>query len=201
GIRLDRHRLAQLLLKMDSVDLVPDSMAAPLDQMDTSGIFSASLSDALLDATLRLLKTLGNPAEAAILGEAIIDEIYYRLLTDAQGRALRILLRLQGPIQQIAKAVEYLHNKLDQAVSVEELAAIAHMSTSSFHKKFKEVMHLSPLQYIKLVRLNKARAYLMEGKTVSESGSMVGYNSPAQFSREYKRQFGISPSAAVAITP
>ncbi len=69
------------------------------------------------------------------------------------------------------------------------------MSGSGFHKKFKDVMHLSPLQYAKLIKLNKAQAYIRDGKSVSEAGHMVGYNSPAQFSREYKRQFGVVPSA------
>ncbi|OAD21350.1 AraC family DNA-binding domain-containing protein [Candidatus Thiomargarita nelsonii] len=163
--------------------------------MNTSGIFTAPINDNLLDATIRLLKTLDNPAEAAILGESIIDEIYYRILSDEQGGALKVLLRQQGQIQQISKAVEHLHKNLDKNVSVDELASLVSMSNSGFHKKFKEVMHLSPLQYTKLIRLNKAKTYIMEGKNVSEAGYMGGYNSPAQFSREYKRQFGVVPSA------
>ena len=200
SIRLDRHRLAKMLLKMDSVEQVPDSIKPRPEEMDVSGIFSAPLNEALLDAILRLLTTLKDAAEAAILGEAIVEEIYYRLLKNEQGGALRVLLRQQGQIQQISKAVDYLHERLDQTVPVEKLAAIAHMSTSGFHKKFKEVMHLSPLQYTKLVRLNRARAYLMEGKSVSEAGYRVGYNSPAQFSREYKRQFGFAPSETTVVT-
>jgi len=68
------------------------------------------------------------------------------------------------------------------------------MSASGFHKKFKEIMHVSPLQYAKLIKLDRAKLYWMEGETVSEAGYRVGYNSPPQFSREYKRHFGISPS-------
>ena len=194
GIRLDRHRLATLILKMDSVAHTPD----PPDLSEPSGIFSAPLNHQLLDATLRLLHTLDDPIEAAVLGESIVDEIYYRLLTNERGGALRILLRQQGQMQQISKAVDYLHDKLHENVSVEEMAAVVNMSTSGFHKKFKEVMHLSPIQYTKRVRLNRARTYLMAGKNVSEAGYMVGYNSPAQFSREYKRQFGVVPSAAIS---
>ena len=127
--------------------------------------------------------------------ESIIDEIYYRILREEQGGALKVLLRQQGQMQQISRAVEYLHENLDKNVSVDELASLVNMSSSGFHKKFKEVMHLSPLQYTKLIRLNKARTYIIEGRNVSEAGYMVGYNSPAQLSREYKRQFGVSPSA------
>lgn len=191
GIRLDRHRLANIVLKMDS-------MAQALTQpevLNTSGIFSAPVKDNLLDASIRLLRTLDDPAEATIVGESIIDEIYFRILSEEQGGALKVLLRQQGQIQQISRAVEYLHENLDKNVSVDDLANLVNMSSSGFHKKFKEVMHLSPLQYTKLIRLNKAKTYIMEGKNVSEAGYMVGYNSPAQFSREYKRQFGVSPSA------
>ena len=195
GIRLDRHRLAKLLLKMDAIAQTPQKSVVS----NPSGIFSAPLNPDLLDACLRLLKTLDDPVEAAVLGEPIIDEIYYRLLSGEQGGALKILLRQQGQIQQISKAVEHLHENLDQPISVEELANLVSMSSSGFHKKFKEVMHLSPLQYVKLVRLNKANTYITEGKNISEAAYLVGYNSPAQFSREYKRQFGVTPSEMLGL--
>lgn len=79
-------------------------------------------------------------------------------------------------------------------VSIDDLAGMVNMSSSGFHRKFKEVTHVSPLQYTKLIRLNKARSYILEGRKASEAGYRVGYNSPAQFSREYKRQFGVPPS-------
>lgn len=191
GIRLDRHRLAEVLLKMETVE----QSTADQSVTDTSGIFTAPINDYLLDTTIRLLRALEDPAETAVLGESLIDEIYFRILREEQGGALRVLLRQQGQIQQISKAVEHLHDNLGRNVSVDELAGLVNMSSSGFHKKFKDVMHLSPLQYMKLMRLNKARTYLMEGRNVSEAGYMVGYNSAAQFSREYKRQFGVAPSA------
>ena len=194
-IRLDRLRLTKLLIKMDNLEQMPRKLKVT----DSSGIFTAAISDKLLDAVIRLLKTLDNATEANIIGESIIDEIYFRILNDEQGGALRLLLRQQGQIQQISKAVEYLNQNLDQNVSVDLLAQLAGMSTSGFHKKFKQVMHLSPLQYIKLIRLNKAKNFIIEGKNVSEAGYLVGYNSPAQFSREYKRQFGISPAATQTV--
>lgn len=195
AIRLDRHRFAKLLLKMDAVAQIPQKPVVS----NSSGIILATLNPTLLDASIRLLKSLDDPIEAAVLGEPIIDEIYYRLLSDEQGGALKISLRQQGLIQQISKAVEHLHENLDQPISVDELANLVSMSSSGFHKKFKEVMHLSPLQYAKLVRLNKARTYIMEGRNISETAYMVGYNSPAQFSREYKRQFGIAPSETLEL--
>ncbi len=192
AIRLDRHRLANMLLKMGQVRQLSEPPAVE----SSSGVFSAPISDQLLDAAIRLMRTLEEPTEAAVLGESIIDELYFRILTDERGGALKVLLRQQGPIQQISRAVEFLHENLERNVPVDDLASTVNMSVSGFHKKFKEVMHLSPLQYSKLIRLNKARTYLMEGQSVSEAGYRVGYNSPAQFSREYKRQFGVVPSAA-----
>lgn len=191
GIFFDRNRIANLLLKMDMVESPP----VKRDAINASVIFSGPIKDNLLDAAIRLLKTLKNPSEAAILGEAIIDEIYFRILSEEQGGALKYHLQQRGQIQQISKAVEYVHQNLDKPISVDDLADIVNMSCSGFHKKFKEVMHLSPLQYAKSIKLNKAQTYIIEGKSVSEAGYMVGYNSPAQFSREYKRHFGIVPSA------
>ena len=191
GIFFDRKRIANLLLKMDLIE----SPSIKPDTTNASAIFSGPIKDNMLDAVIRLLKTLSNPSEAAILGEAIIDEIYFRILSEEQGGALKYHLQQRGQIQEISKAVEYVHQNLDKSVSVDDLADIVNMSSSGFHKKFKEVMHLSPLQYAKSIKLNKAQSYIMEGKSVSEAGYMVGYNSPAQFSREYKRYFGIAPSA------
>lgn len=191
AIRINRQRMLNVLMKMDQLEparLRPASINA-------SGIFTAPLNDNLLGALIRLLSTLASPAEAAIVGDAIIDEIYFRILKHERGGALTLLLQQHGQIQQIARAVEYVHQNLTQVVSVEELAALVNMSSSGFHKKFKEVMHLSPLQYAKQVKLNVAQTHILEGVGVSEAGYMVGYNSPAQFSREYKRHFGVTPSA------
>ena len=190
AIRLDRQRLAKLTLKMDNAGVGLDSSYAT----NTSGIFSAPLKGNMYDVVVRLLQTLKDPVATAVLGDGIIDELYYRLLTEEQGGQLRALLHQQGQIQQISKAVEHLHENLDKHVSVDDLAGMTNMSSSGFHKKFKEVMHVSPLQYTKSIRLNKARTLILEGRNVGEAGFTVGYNSPAQFSREYKRQFGVTPS-------
>lgn len=190
-IKVDLSRLATLALKIDRVD----STVVKPGSIDSCGIFAATLRDNLLEPAIRLLKTLDNPRDAAILGESIVEEIYYRILCDEQGGSLKYFLRQQGQIQQIAKVVEYIHQNLDEMISVEQLAALVNMSSSAFFKGFREVMHVSPLQYAKSVKLFKAQTLIKEGKPVSEAAYLVGYNSPAQFSREYKRHFGFSPSA------
>ena len=166
-IGLDRHRMLQVLMKMDQTGRPPVRPHG----IDPTGIFIAPMNPRLRDAVIRLLKTLEDACEAAIVGEAVIDEIYFRILRDERGGALTHLLQQRGQIQQIARAVEHVHQNLAQQVSVDELASLVNMSSSGFHQKFKEVMHLSPLQYAKRVKLNRA-----------------------QFSREYKRHFGVAPS-------
>jgi AraC-like DNA-binding protein len=190
-ITIDLNRITKMILNMDRFEKTPIKP----DAGNASAIFSAPIKDNLLDATIRLLRTVDNPGEAAILSEAIIDEIYFRILSEEQGGRLKYLLQQRGQIQQISRAVEYVHQHLDQPVSVDDLADIVNMSSSGFHKKFKQVMHLSPLQYAKAIKLNRAQTYIMDGKSVTEASYMVGYNNLAQFSREYKRHFGILPSA------
>lgn len=190
GISLERQRMLNILMKIEQLEQVHTKP----DTINPSSIFVASFSDKLLDALIRLLNTLDNPVEATIIGEAIVDEIYFRILRHEQNGTLPRLLQQRGQIQEIVRAVEYVHKNLSKVVSVDELAALVQMSSSTFHKKFKEVMHLSPIQYAKQVKLNKARIHIMDGMNVNEAGYVVGYNSPAQFSREYKRYFGVMPS-------
>lgn len=84
---------------------------------------------------------------------------------------------------------------LDGHLAVEKLAGMVHMGRTSFYESFRDVMHLSPLQYAKSVKLDRARTFPKTGKNVNETSYLVGYNSPTQFSREYKRHFGFAPSA------
>jgi len=126
-----------------------------------------------------------------------VDEVCYRILCDERGGELRMLLQQRGQIQRISKAVEHIHRNVDKPVSVDELANMVHMSRPTFYENFRAVMHISPLQYTKSIKLDRAQALIREGKNASEAGYLVGYNSPSQFSREYKRHFGFAPSATV----
>ncbi len=194
GIRIDLGRLADVLLRIERAE----GVAAKPVSTDPSGIFSAPLNDNLLNPTIRLLETLDNPRDTAVLGDLILDEIYYRILCNERGGDLRTFLQQRGQIQRVSKAVQYIHQNLAETVSVENLAEMVHMSRTSFYETFKDVMHISPLQYAKSVKLTKAQTLINAGKNASEAGYLVGYNSPAQFSREYKRYFGFAPSATVA---
>jgi len=191
GIRIDLVRIANILMKMDQVG----QQSTQADPLPPSAIFSKPVSDDLLDAVIRLLRTLDNPVERAVLGDSILDELYFRLICDDPSGSLQRLLQHRGQVQQISKAVDHIHNNMNEVVSVDQLASLSNMSTSGFRKSFREVMHMPPLQYAKSIKLNRAQLLIREGKNANEAGYLVGYNSPAQFSREYKRQFGYSPSA------
>ena len=197
-IRVDLSRIATLLLQMDGVG----EMLEKEETAVSSGIFTAPINDKLLDSTVRLLEALDNPRDITILSQAIIDEIYYRVLSDdrAGASSFRHLLEQRGQIQKIARAVNHIQSHLDEKVSVEYLARLVNMSVSSFHRSFKAVMHVSPVKYAQSMKLFRAQTLLKEGYTVSEAGYQVGYNSPAQFSREYKRHFGYTPSATAVST-
>jgi AraC-like DNA-binding protein len=190
GVFFDWNRMAKILLKIEQAESQKPNKVIE----NTSGIFHSKINDSMLDTLNRLMEVLKSPCDTAVLGDALLDELYYRILCDEYGVSLREHLAQRGQIQQIAKAVEYVHANLDKQVSVDELAYIVGLSSSGFHKKFKEVMHLSPLQYSKSVKLGKAQSYILGGKSVADAGYMVGYNSPAQFCREYKRHFGVAPS-------
>ena len=190
GAIVDLPSISNVLMKIENAERTAPQ---PITQ-DVSSIFSTRAKESQIDAFIRLVETFQNPTETAVLSESIIDEIYYRLLVDERGGELRNLLHQRGEIQRISKAVEHIHQNLDQQVSIEELADLVHMSRSAFFDNFKDVMHLPPLQYAKSVKLHRAQTLLMDGMKVNEAAYQVGYNSQAQFSREYKRQFGYSPS-------
>ncbi|MEM8856910.1 MAG: AraC family transcriptional regulator [Chloroflexota bacterium] len=191
GVSMDLGRIAEILMRIDRID---GAVPKP-DCVNPSNILSISLSDHLLDPFIRLFQLLSNPRDAKFFSDSIIDEIYYRLLSGERGNELRFLLQQRGEIQRISKAVDYIHQNLDKAISVEQLADMVHMGQTTFYENFKSIMHLTPLQYAKSVKLYEAQKLIKEGKNASEAGFLVGYKSPAQFSREYKRHFGFAPSA------
>ena len=189
--KVDLVKIANLLMKIDRIK-EPSAKSA---KTTYSGIFTHSLNDELLDPVLKLFRTLNDPVERAILGEPLLEEIYFRIICNDHSGSLQRLLQHRGEVQQISKVVDHIHRNLSEAVSVDDLADMVNMSTSGFRKTFRDVMHMPPLQYAKSIKLSKAQGLLQLGKNASEAGYLVGYNSPAQFSREYKRYFGYAPSA------
>jgi len=124
----------------------------------------------------------------------IIRELFYRVLIEETTGALRSLAYRDRHFYQIASILEIIHESYQDIPNLNDLAEEVGMSISTFHAAFKEVTGTSPLQYIKNVKLHKARAYILQdGEYVYEAATRVGYESVSQFSREYKRLFGVSP--------
>ena len=195
GLRVNLDKITNILLKLDKVAQQPEL----LDPADSSAIFTDSLPDSVIEIIIKLFHTLDNPVEQAVLADSLLEQIYYRLYCNGRLHSLQYLIQQQAHIQQISTAIDYIHQNLDKPISVEQLAEMAHMSRATFYERFKAVMQMSPLQYAKSMKLFQAQRFIREGKNASEAGYLVGYNSPAQFSREYKRHFGYAPSATVSL--
>jgi len=173
---------------------------APAPETAASGraIFLARTGAPLLDAVLRLVRLLDTPEEAAILAPLALREIHYRVLTGELGHRLRELCVIDSQSQRIARAIELLKRRFHEPLRIEELASAAHMSSSSLHHRFKAVTAMSPLQFQKQLRLQEARRLmLIENIEAASAAHRVGYESPSQFTREYRRLFGAPPRQEV----
>ena len=156
------------------------------------------LDNTILAAFERLINLLDYPNDIEFLSKLIQQEIYYRLLSAQQGNKLRQLVVNGSHTHRISQATDWLKAHLSERVIIEELAIKCGMSVSGFHQHFKEITQLSPLQYQKSLRLMAARQLIQRGESqISQVAMQVGYESPSQFSREYKRLFGVSPSSEV----
>jgi AraC-like DNA-binding protein len=187
AIRVDLAVLAELLMRMDGANV---STAPSMPQ----GIYSTRLDFRLSETTVRLLECLRDGEELRILGPQIVREITYRVLCGQQGGALRAAAALHSRFGQVNRALQRIHAEYAHDLSVEELAETVGMSPSAFHQNFKAVTSTSPLQYLKTIRLHKARMLMVyEGLRAGVAAGRVGYESPSQFSREFKRLFGMGP--------
>jgi AraC-like DNA-binding protein len=153
----------------------------------------------MINATVRLLECLQTPIDSRILGPQNVREIIYRVLYSNQGMTLRALAVRHSRFSQIARVLRRIHTEFDKELDVNSLAVEANMSVSTFHHNFKSVTLVSPIQYLKSVRLHKARQLMVQdGLNVGVAAGKVGYESASQFSREFKRYFGASPSEEAA---
>ena len=158
------------------------------------GCFSSDADPALIDCAIRLTKLLDAPQDIPFLAPLLIREIYYRLLTDKQGEAVRQIATADSNMQRIAEVLKQIKSELTKPLRVEELAEQANLSATSFHRHFKAVTSMSPLQYQKQLRLLTARQMMLaEPINATQAAYRVGYESTSQFSREYSRMFGAPP--------
>ena len=159
-----------------------------------AGFYVEKVTVELADAFARLLKTLKNRNDLKVLTPSIIREIHYRLMSSRFGAKVRQLGVVGSKMQRISKVVEQLRKDYATPLRIAELARMANMSPSAFHSHFRQVTSMSPLQYQKHIRLQEARRMLsIETIDAASVAYQVGYESPSQFSREYRRLFGQSP--------
>ncbi|MEE4601513.1 MAG: AraC family transcriptional regulator [Desulfobacteraceae bacterium] len=159
------------------------------------GLYVAAVTPMIKDVVLRLLTALQSPIESGVLGKGLVYELLFRIMCGENAGALYALAMKNTNLAKIEKALKLIHSSYNAAMNVDSLAALVNMSPSAFHRAFNDVTASSPIQYIKKIRLSKARDLLLEQRVrVSEVASQVGYESAAQFSREFKRYFGNSPS-------
>ncbi len=158
------------------------------------GLYLDQIDASLLDTVLRLTRLLETPRDIQMLAPLALREIYYRLLRSQQGQRLIEIAMADSQAHRITRAIEWLNENYQKPLRIEELARIVNLSTSAMHHRFKAVTAMSPLQYQKQLRLQEAKRLMMsEGLDVSAAGYRVGYESPSQFSREYRRLFGAAP--------
>lgn len=160
----------------------------------STGAMVQEVEPDLLDAFLRLTELAEKPKPIPVMEDLLLREIHYRLLAGPFGNILRTLNTLGSQGHQITQAISWLKENYMEPLLVEELASRTNMAPSTFHKYFKEITAMSPLQYQKRLRLGEAqRLMLSEGHDVTQAALAVGYESATQFIREYKRLFGDPP--------
>lgn len=188
-----------LMLKLDlrvlSEVMLQSGIAPPSVPPSGRGMFLGETTPILLEGFSRLVNLLNEPAALPVMAPLIEREIYYRLLTSDQCARLWQIAAVGSQGHRIARAIEWLRARFAEPLRVETLAAQVQMSPSTFHLHFRNLTSMSPLQYQKWLRLNEARKLMLsENMDVSTAAYAVGYESPSQFSREYSRFFGLSPS-------
>ncbi len=153
----------------------------------------------LLDAVLRLLRLLDDPYALPVLAPMAEQEILYRLLTGPHGARMRQITAGQGAVAQVGRAIAWIREHFRERLSIGQLAQAAGMSPSSLHEHFRAVTAMTPLQFQKQLRLQDARSLMLaRGLDAAAAAFRVGYESPSQFSREYRRHFGEPPARDIA---
>ena len=183
--------VTELLMQMEHLE--------PASGFQPQAMEATALDDVLRGATIRLLESLRSADESRILGPQIVREIIYHVLRGKLGPNLRALAAPDSHFGRISRVLTRIHSDYARHYDIAMLARDAGMSVAAFHTRFKAITSSSPLQYLKNIRLNKARMLMVnEGVNASGAAVKVGYESASQFSREFKRLFGDGPARVAA---
>jgi AraC-like DNA-binding protein len=187
GLVLRPAALAELALRTPARPASRTAAAQP-------AIATGDADAELLDAVARLLRLLDHPADAPVLAPLIEQEILWRLLTGPHAGIVRQIALADSALAYLNRAITWMRDNYAEPVRIEDLARMSGMSTSVFHRHFRAVTAMSPLQFQKRIRLQQARSLLVaQSGDVAAVGHLVGYDSPSQFTREYRRMFGAPP--------
>ncbi len=161
------------------------------------GVAASQITPDITSCMSRLLQALHTPLDSAVLGPQILREFFYLLLQGQQGYLLAQYCKQDSALSRVSKVINHVQEHYEQKLAIDEMANMAGMSVSAFHRAFKQVVTDPPLQYIKKIRLNKAKTMMVQdGMPANVAAVKVGYESATQFSREFKRYFGLPPSKA-----
>lgn len=186
-IALDPRVMTDLAVEMETAGT---PLPPAKDHRPSQGIRLAHWDPTFSDALLRLLQLDGQPTDTAVLGAARLRELYYAILKGEAGAFAR---QAFGVGNAISRSIAHVSSNLNAPISIDDMASRAGMSRAVFHRKFKQATTMSPIQFVKSMRLNNAAMKIASGVTVNEAALDVGYVSPSQFSREFKRLYGKSP--------
>lgn len=188
SLPLDASTIAELLLEATTVHATPSAEATG------PALATSDASRELLDAVVRLLPLADSPADRRVLAPAIRREIHWWLLTGPQGGVVRQIGVADGRLALVACAIRWLKDHYAEPIRIEDLAAEVGLSISTLNRHFRSATSMSPLQYQKRLRLQRARTRLLaDPSDVAGVGHAVGYTSASQFTREYRRMFGAPP--------
>jgi AraC-like DNA-binding protein len=190
ALELSPQLVSQALLEIAQAGHVGVGEEAP------PAAFTAPLDAGLLGGMSRLLRSLDDPIERLVLGPLVVREIVFRLLLSNAASVMRAGTLGQHEREPIRRAMDYIDQRACERLSVEAIARHVGMSPSHFAHRFSAVASVSPMQYLKHVRLERARQLLLgSGQRAGAIAGQVGYASEAHFNRDFKRQFGLAPGS------
>ena len=185
-ITLDIRLMAEVALEMQAAT----GHSSHQDKQAPSSLSLCDWQPNFTDALLRLVELSAHPVDTRVLGESRLKELYYAVLKGSAGGAM---MQAFGIGNSMARMIEQIANRLGDPLTIDEMASQVGMSRAVFHRKFKQATHLPPMQFIKSMRLNSAAMKIASGMNVNEAAYAVGYASPSQFNREFKRLYGQPP--------
>ncbi len=187
-LRIDPFIVSDLLLEIGKDESIK------LKHNTDTLLGSSYMNEDIEDCLFRLLKVADDSLKSKMLAKSIMRELYFYVLISEQGYTLRNSLANNANAHKMAPVIQYLVDNFKETIEIKDLAKNSGMSKSALYDNFKEATSLSPIQFVKQLRIHNAHKMLLEGESAAKSAFESGYSSQSQFSREFKRYFGYSPS-------